>query len=195
MFNLEQGKELISMARRAVASKNIEKKIDKCFCVKRGVFVTIETFPEKQLRGCIGFPYPDHEIGEAVQKAGISAAYDDSRFPPLEREDLDKIVFEVSILTEPELIKVKNCKEYFQKIEAGKDGLILKNGPFAGLFLPQVWDFFKSKEEFLENLCFKASLSPDYIYDKNTRIWKFRAQIFAEEEPMGKVIEVKSCGK
>jgi uncharacterized protein (TIGR00296 family) len=191
MLNLEQGKELVKLARKAVETKKVEKKFSKEFEVKKGVFVTIETYPEKELRGCIGFPYATYPLGEAVQRAAISAAYEDSRFEPLKKEELKKVVFEVSILTEPELIEVKNPKEYFEKIEEGKDGLILQNGPFAGLFLPQVWEYFKTKEEFLENLCFKAGLTPDYIYRKNTRIWKFRAQIFAEEEPNGKIIEIK----
>jgi len=191
MLSLEQGKELVKLARKAVETKKVEKKFSKEFEIKKGVFVTIETFPEKELRGCIGFPRAIYPLGEAVQMAAISAAYEDSRFEPLEKEELEKVVFEVSILTEPELIEVKSPKEYFEKIEEGKDGLILQNGPFAGLFLPQVWEYFKSKEEFLENLCFKAGLTPDYIYRKDTRIWKFRAQIFAEEKPNGKVIEVK----
>jgi len=190
MFSLNQGKELIKLARKAVEKQKVENKFVKYFETKKGVFVTIETFPEKELRGCIGFPYPNLKLGEAVQRAAISAAYEDLRFPPLEKEELNKIVFEVSILTEPELIEVKNSKEYFQKIETGKDGLILQNGPFAGLFLPQVWKIFKSKEEFLENLCYKANLTPNYVYDKKTRIWKFRAQIFAEEEPNGKAKEM-----
>lgn len=190
MFSLEEGKELINLARKAVENNNIEKNFNKDFKIKKGVFVTIEKFPGKELRGCIGFPQATLELGEAVQRAAISAANEDPRFPPLEREELNEVVFEVSILTEPELIKVKDSKEYFKKIEAGKDGLILKNDPFAGLFLPQVWKYFKSKEEFLENLCYKANLTPDYIHDKKTKIWKFRAQIFAEEEPNGEIKEV-----
>jgi len=190
MFSLAQGKELVKLARKAVESKKVEKNFGKDFEIKKGVFVTLETFPEKELRGCIGFPYATTALGEAVQRAALSAAYEDTRFFPLEKEELEKIVFEVSILTEPELIEVKNPKECFSKIEAGKDGLILQNGPFTGLFLPQVWKFFKSKEEFLNNLCFKAGLTPDYVYNKETKIWKFRAQIFAEEEPNGKIVEM-----
>ncbi|MEM5879501.1 MAG: TIGR00296 family protein [Candidatus Aenigmatarchaeota archaeon] len=191
MLSLAQGQELVKLARKAAETRKVEKKFSKDFEIKKGVFVTIETYPEKELRGCIGFPYPIYPLGEAVQKAATAAASEDPRFSPLEKEEFDKVVFEVSILTEPELIEVKEPKEYFEKIEAGKDGLILQNGPFAGLFLPQVWNCFKTKEEFLENLCFKAGLTPDYIYDKNTKIFKFRAQIFAEEKPKGKIVEVK----
>ncbi|MEM5829833.1 MAG: TIGR00296 family protein [Candidatus Aenigmatarchaeota archaeon] len=193
MLSLDQGRELVKIARKAVETRKVDKNFSKDFKIKKGVFVTIETYPEKELRGCIGFPYPTFPLGEAVQKAAISAAFEDPRFEPLEREELSRVIFEVSILTEPELIEVKNPKEYFEKIEAGKDGLILQNGPFTGLFLPQVWDHFKTKQEFLENLCFKAGLTPDYIYDKRTKIFKFKVQIFAEEKPNGKIVEIKRC--
>lgn len=191
MLKLAEGVELVKLARKAVEENKIDKNFSESLREKKGVFVTIETYPEKELRGCIGFPHAIYPLGEAVQRAAISAAFEDVRFPPLEKEELNKVVFEVSVLTEPKLIEVKDPKEYFEKIEKGKDGLILKNGPFTGLFLPQVWNYFKTKEEFLENLCMKAGLTPDYIYDKNTKIFKFRAQIFAEEKPNGKIFEIK----
>jgi uncharacterized protein (TIGR00296 family) len=197
MLSFEQGKKLVELARKTVENYlegrkfEIEKVDDEKLKEKRGVFVTIEKFPEKSLRGCVGFPYATLALYEAVQRAAFSSAFEDSRFLPLKKEELDKVIFEVSILTKPELIKVKDPKEYFKKIKIGKDGLILQNGPFSGLLLPQVpKEFNWCVEEFLENLCYKAGLTPDYIYDKNTKIWKFQAQIFAEKEPKGKVIEL-----
>jgi len=195
MLTLEEGKSLIKLARSTVEKYFNEKFIlekteKKKLNEKRGVFVTIETFPEKNLRGCIGFLLPAIPLFEAVQKAAISSALEDPRFPPMEKEELKKIVFEISVLTKPELIRVKSSKEYSKKIEIGKDGLIMQNGPFSGLLLPQVpveWNW--SPEEFLENLCLKACLTPDYIHDKNTKIWKFQAQIFSEQEPDGRIIE------
>jgi len=193
MLTLQEGKLLIRLARSSVEKHfnkgNILEKSAK-LNEKRGVFVTISTFPEKSLRGCIGFPYPTLPLSEAVQKAAASSAFEDPRFPPIEKEELGKIIFEISVLTEPELIKVKNPKEYSKKIEIGKDGLVIQNGPFSGLLLPQVpveqnW----TVEEFLENLCLKACLTPDYAYDKKTKIWKFQAQIFSEESPNGRIVE------
>ena len=88
------------------------------------------------------------------------------------------------------LIEVKNPREYPEKIEVGKDGLIIENGPWKGLLLPQVAVEFKwDAREFLENLCLKAGLTPDCWLDRNARIWKFQAEIFAEEEPNGKVVK------
>lgn len=201
MLDLRTGQKLIKLARFTVERYSRDKKLlleknkDKILNEKRGIFVTIETYPEKNLRGCIGFPYPTLPLYEAIQRAAVSSAFEDPRFPSLEKEELDKIVFEISILTKPELIKVKNSKEYPSKIETGKDGLILQNGPFSGLLLPQVCPQFNwGPEEFLENLCYKAGLTSDFIHDKNTKIWKFQCQIFAEEKPSGKIIELtKHC--
>jgi uncharacterized protein (TIGR00296 family) len=197
MLDLRAGEKLVKLARAAVERYFEHKKIflekirEKNLNEKRGVFVTIETYPEKNLRGCIGFPYPTLPLYEAVQRAAVSSAFEDPRFPPLKKEELDKIIFEISVMTKPELIKVKDSKEYPSKIEVGKDGLILQNGPFSGLLLPQVClQFNWSAEEFLENLCWKAGLTVDYIHDKNTKIWKFQCQIFAEEKPKGKIIEL-----
>lgn len=201
MIDLQNGEKLVKLARNSVEKYFEDKKFflekikDKSLNEKRGVFVTIETYPEKNLRGCIGFPFPTLPLSEAVQRAAISSAFEDPRFPRLEKEELNKIVFEISVMTEPELIKVKNSKEYPNRIEAGKDGLILQNGPFSGLLLPQVClQFNWSAEEFLENLCYKAGLTSDYVHDKNTKIWKFQCQIFAEEKPKGKIVELTKHG-
>jgi hypothetical protein len=143
MLDLKNGEKLVKLARSSVEKFlenkfSIEKTKDKLMNGKRGVFVTIETYTEKNLRGCIGFPLPDLSLYEAVQRAAIASAFQDPRFPELKKEELGKIIFEISVMTKPKLIKVKNSNEYVKKIEKGKDGLILQHGSFSGLLLPQV---------------------------------------------------------
>jgi len=190
MLTQEQGAFLVKFARGVIESfvKGEEIKIpEKCpavFAERRGVFVTLEKYPSGELRGCIGLPYPEKPLLEAVKEAAMSATQD-PRFPPLGKDELDKITVEVSVLTEPERIDFKTPEELLEKIELGKDGLILKKGWNSGLFLPQVWEKLPTKEEFLENLCYKAGL-----YDKNcwkdAEIFKFQVQAFKEKEP-GKI--------
>jgi uncharacterized protein (TIGR00296 family) len=195
MLNSYYGEKLVKLARASVENffKNkkfiLQKISDKELKEKTGIFVTIQTFPEKDLRGCIGMISGPYELWEGVQRVAVSSAFEDSRFPPLQKDELEEITFEVSILTKPELIKAKNPKEYFEKIKIGEDGLIIQNGPYSGLLLPQVaTEFNWDVKEFLDNLCFKACLTPDYIFDKNTKLWKFQTQIFSEEKPRGKII-------
>ena len=196
-LSLEEGKFLVELARNAVkeylttgkhltAPQNTPKKLlEQC-----GVFVTINKVKnsEKQLRGCIGYPYPTLPLVEAVIESAIDAATQDPRFPPLSLNELDNVVFEVSVLTPPEAITVKKPDEYVTKIKVGEDGLIVEKSVFKGLLLPQVpveWEW--NEEEFLCQCCIKAGLPPDSWLTKGAKIYKFRAIIFEEEKPQGEV--------
>ena len=183
MMNEKDGEFLVKFARDVIerfvkneiieTSSNYPKKLDE----KGGVFVTLEENGE--LRGCIGLPYPEKPIIEAVKEAAISATHD-PRFPPLSIDELNKITIEVSVLTEPEKINFKTPEELLSKIIPNKDGLILKNGWNSGLFLPQVWKQIPSKKEFLENLCYKAGLSDPEAW-KSSDVYKFQVQSFKEK--------------
>jgi len=196
-LSLEEGKLLVRLARNAVEEylktrKRIrppeglpQKLMQPC-----GVFVTINSVQsgEKELRGCIGLPYPTTPLVEAVIESAISSATQDPRFYPLTPEELDSVVFEVSVLTPPQLVEVKNPREYPSKIRVGVDGLIIERGFYRGLLLPQVpvewnWD----EEEFLCQCCLKAGLPPDCWLMKGTKVYKFQAIIFEEEKPKGEV--------
>jgi len=104
---------------------------------------------------------------------------------------MSKVIFEVSVLTPPELVEVKNPKEYLSKIKVGEDGLIVEKGFYRGLLLPQVpieWSW--CEEEFLCQCCHKAGLPPDSWLTKDAKIYKFKAIIFEEETPLGEVKRV-----
>jgi len=156
-----------------------------------GVFTTINSYPEKELRGCIGFPEPIMPLGEALVKSAIYAATEDPRFTPLSYKELNHVVFEVSLLTPPEEIKVKSPDEYIKNIRIGEDGLIVSYGPYSGLLLPQVaTEYSMDEKTFLEHTCMKAGLEPDCWRWKNIKIFKFQAEIFAEEKPKGEIKRV-----
>jgi uncharacterized protein (TIGR00296 family) len=196
-LTLEEGKFLVELARKAVeeylrtgkkisAPENIPKELmQPC-----GVFVTINTIKgkEKELRGCIGYPYPTTPLIQAVTESAIESATQDPRFYPLSLSELDNVVFEVSVLTPPRLIEVKKPTEYAAKVKVGKDGLIVERGTYKGLLLPQVPIEWKWDEEgFLCQCCIKAGLPPDNWLLEGTKIYKFQAIIFEEEKPKGKV--------
>jgi uncharacterized protein (TIGR00296 family) len=193
----EEGKFLIQLARKTVTQYLETGKVPKPpqetpkklfeYC---GVFVTISipVMGEKELRGCIGYPYPTSPLVEAVIDSSINAATQDPRFEPLTSDELDKVVFEVSVLTPPELVNTNNPKEYLNKIKVGEDGLIVERGPYKGLLLPQVpveWGW--CEEEFLCQCCMKAGLPPDTWLTKDAKIFKFKAIVFDEVTPKGEV--------
>lgn len=194
MLSKEEGIKAVRIAREAienfVSGKEIKiKQYPEVFNQKLGVFVTINTHPEKELRGCIGYPEPIMPLINALVDAAQNACQD-PRFEPLQEQELGKIVIEVSVLTVPELIVVTAPNDYVGKIKIGVDGLIAECGYCRGLLLPQVavewnWD----EEEFLAHTCTKSGLPPDAWLQKNTKIYKFQAQIFSEQSPRGKIVE------
>jgi uncharacterized protein (TIGR00296 family) len=196
MYTLEEGKLAVFLARRTMEAwvrgkKDCKppSKLPESFHRESGVFVTLNTYPGRELRGCIGYPEPVMPLIEAISDSSRSASTRDPRFPPVTARELDKIVVEVSLLTPPELITVKSPKEYLDAIKIGRDGLIADNGILRGLLLPQVpieWNW--NVHEFLDHTCNKAGLPMDAWTDKDTRIYRFTAEIFDEVKPGGEIV-------
>jgi uncharacterized protein len=199
MLSMKDGKKAVIFARNVIEEfvKNgniFNDKLDGPFLEYQGAFVTIHTYPDNDLRGCIGIPIPVMTLKKAIIE-GAKSATRDPRFPPLGESELDNIIIEVTILTKPEEIKVEKPQDYLKQIEIGKDGLIVEKGFFKGLLLPQVpveqgWD----KEEYLSHTCMKAGLMPDAWFDKNIKISRFSGQIFSEIKPRGEIKEKKLNG-
>ncbi|MCS7135994.1 MAG: TIGR00296 family protein [Nitrososphaerota archaeon] len=202
MLGLDEGIKIVKLARVAIQEY---LKSGKIYAVaegsgiptkESGVFVSLYTYPEGELRGCIGFPLPIMSLPEAVVRAAIAAATEDPRFSPVELNEMNKIVVEVSVLSVPEKIEFANPRELPSKIVVGRDGLMIKSSRGSGLLLPQVpveygWD----SEEFLCHLCMKAGLPATYWLTGKFDIYRFTADIFAEESPGGNVVrkELKGC--
>lgn len=195
LLDLDEGRTLVRLARKAIESRlkggevpEPPKEQAVSLKIERGVFVTLEK--EGRLRGCIGRPRPDKLLPECVMNSAVDSAVNDSRFRPLDREELDEVTIEVSIMTPPEELEVDDLRKRKEKVKVGRDGLIVNMGPLGGLLLPQVpvdqgWD----AEEFLSQACMKAGLTPDSWLRDDVRIEKFSAQVFKEEKPGGEVRE------
>jgi uncharacterized protein len=186
MLSEQDGKFLVELARKAINVYLTEGQIlkipentDPKLKENMGVFVTLNS--GNDLRGCIGYPEPVMPLVNAVVDAAISAATRDPRFNPLTTDELNQIKVEVSVLTQPELIKVEEPIDYLDNLIIGEDGLIIEKGPYKGLLLPQVaTDWGWNKEEFLANTCMKAGLKPECWYNDDVKIYKFSSEIFGE---------------
>jgi len=193
----EEGELLVKLARRAVEEylqkgRMIDEPKDAPAKLRErcGVFVTLNKVQRegKELRGCIGFPYPTLPLVRAVMESAINSATQDPRFPPVSLGELNHIIFEVSVLTPPQLVEVEKPTDYPSKVKVGQDGLIVERGYYKGLLLPQVpveWNW--NGEEFLCQCCIKAGLPPDHWLVKGTKVYKFQAVIFEETSPKGEV--------
>ncbi len=179
-LSTEDKKTLLTLVRRAIAARlsgeempafeNMSDALD----AKLGAFVTLNK--QGRLRGCIGTFRAAEPLYQTIARMALEAAFSDPRFQPVEKEELDLLDIEISVLTpmkriyDPELVEV------------GKDGLYIRQGIYSGVLLPQVpvgygWD----RNEFLKQTCRKAGLPTDSWKSKETELYVFQAEIFGED--------------
>jgi AmmeMemoRadiSam system protein B/AmmeMemoRadiSam system protein A len=107
-----------------------------------GAFVTLHK--HGRLRGCIGHFGEDVPLHRIVAEMARAAAFDDPRFTPVSREELDDIDIEISVLTP--MRRIHSIDEF----ELHRHGIYIRKGYRSGTFLPQVADEVDwTKEEFL----------------------------------------------
>ena len=194
-ITVQEGKELVRLARTCVESfvKNRKLVISANDSNKKfGVFVTIyhlnKENNEKNLRGCIGYVLPSKDIYDSVIDAAINAATQDPRFIAVSEKELEEVIFEVSVLTKPFLIRVDDTNLSLNKIVIGRDGLMLESRYGSGLFLPQVpveqnWNV----RQYLTNLCYKAGAPSDAWLLSDSNLYTFRSYIFREKLPNSEI--------
>lgn len=200
-LSLDEGVFLVKLARLSIEEylktgvKIKPQNIPSTRLLKPGmVFTTIEsidtTTHKTSLRGCIGFLTPIHSLVESVVESAIEAATGDPRFPPVEPGELDYVVIEVTVLSEPSLIETRDRFQIPGQITIGRHGLVVEKGWFKGTLLPVVpveycWD----EETFLAETCIKAGLKPECWLDPGTRIYYYEGRVFREIYPRGDVYE------
>jgi hypothetical protein len=109
---------------------------------KCGAFVSLHK--HGHLRGCIGHFGEDVPLYEIVAEMARAAAFEDPRFQPLGREELDEVDIEISVLTP--MRRIQSLDEF----ELHRHGIYIRKGYRSGTFLPQVADEVNwTKEEFV----------------------------------------------
>lgn len=174
----EQKSQLLEIAKRSVEKYVLERQLPEFvitdFLLNKplGAFVTLKK--HGQLRGCIGRFEPDIPLCQVVSQMAVSAAVHDSRFTPVQADELNDLEYEISVLSP--LRKIDDWHE----IELGKHGVQIKQGFNSGVFLPQVatennWDL----DTFMGQLCSqKAGLDWDCWKSGEAELYVFTADVF-----------------
>jgi AmmeMemoRadiSam system protein A len=139
----------------------------------RGAFTTI--YFRGQLHGCVGFVLPVASLYRTVAETARAAAFEDTRFLPVTREEAPELEVSLSILSALEPIRAED-------IEIGRHGLVVSRHGRRGLLLPQVpvehgWN----PVTFLEQTCRKAGLPPD-AWQQGATLEAFTAEVFGDRE-------------
>lgn len=97
---------------------------------RAGVFVSI--YRNGRLRGCVGSIDPTGNIAEEIIRSAQCAATRDTRFMPVQPNELDELRYCVDILSQPEEISGEEA------LDAEKYGVIISRGFKKGLLLPKL---------------------------------------------------------
>lgn len=139
-----------------------------------GAFVTLHK--GKSLRGCIGRMIALRPLEETVRAMARAAAFEDPRFPPLRKDELDQCKIEISVLS-----PMERCTNP-RSVQIGVHGLYLVHRGYSGVLLPQVpveqgWDL----DEYLDYICRKAGLPPGSYDEPGAELYTFTAIVFGEQ--------------
>lgn len=142
-------------------------------------FVTLTR--EGKLRGCVGTLQACRSLYDDIWANARAAAFRDTRFQPLVREEYPEISVEVSLLSVPEpLPPYGSEEEALRSLRPGIDGLILEAGYHRSTFLPQVWEQLPDPREFLGQLKKKAGLHYGF-WSPEVRLHRYTVMKWAEE--------------
>lgn len=133
-------------------------------------FVTLHI--NGNLRGCIGALEAYQPLINDIAEHAYAAAFNDPRFPALDKNEFDLLDIEISVLGKPEIINFDSEDDLLKQIRPNVDGLILEYGYNRGTFLPSVWEQLPDKTEFLNHLKIKAGL-PAQWWDDSVKMSRY----------------------
>lgn len=132
------------------------------------------------LRGCVGALEPYQSLADDVSEHAIAAAFQDYRFPPLQKNEIKDIQIEISYLTRPVKMNYGQPAELLKILRPHIDGVVIRDGMNRATFLPQVWEKIPDAEEFLEQLCMKMGSPPDLWRRKKLEVFTYQVEEFHE---------------
>jgi AmmeMemoRadiSam system protein A len=177
-FSPEERSLLLRLAHEAIAATLDQREIPLAppsahLAEPRGAFTTL--YYRGGLRGCVGYVFPVTPLYRTIAESARGAAFDDSRFSPVTRDEARELQVSLSVLSPPQVIQA-------DQIEIGRHGLLISLGPHRGLLLPQVpvqhgWD----RIAFLEQTCRKAGL-PLNAWQTGAKLEAFTAEVFTDPQ-------------
>jgi len=127
-------------------------------------FVTLKE--TNKLRGCIGTLEATQPLIQDVADHAFAAAFNDPRFPAVNRIEEPMVHISISILSDAEEVSFTDQADFLSQLTPGEDGIILRYNGHKATFLPAVWEQLPEPAEFINHLKKKAGLPIDFWSDQ-----------------------------
>ncbi|NNM79674.1 MAG: AmmeMemoRadiSam system protein A [Gallionella sp.] len=181
MLDAKQGKTLVQLARAAIAGELglVAHDLPRTDWLEEpgATFVTLTL--HDRLRGCIGSLEAYRPLIDDVRHNARAAAFQDSRFDPLGKEEFAEVQVDVSLLGKPEAIRFTSEQDALAQLRPGIDGVILEFGRHRATYLPQVWAQLQQPQMFLNHLKEKAGL-PGNFWSDEVKLSRYTVQKWHE---------------
>ena len=183
------GSTLLTLARNAISThfgQNTAPELSLPELSQPGAaFVTLTL--NGQLRGCIGSLEAHRPLQADVRTNALAAALRDPRFPPLTAQEATLVRVEVSLLTPPQALSVKDESDALAQLRPHIDGVIFTAGGTGGggarsTFLPQVWEQLPEPRQFMAHLKQKAGLNAAY-WAPDVKLYRYQVKKWKETIP------------
>lgn len=181
-FTASEKRTLLTLAGNAISERVAHRKtpperapdLTEALESRCGAFVSI--YIDRQLRGCIGTFSEEEPLYTNVIKMAVAAAVSDSRFSPVQPDELAQLELEISVLTPRQRIYDPS------EIVVGLHGIFMKQGVHRGTLLPQVavnqnW----TVREFLGN-CSKYKAGIGWNGWKTAELYTYEAIVINSEQ-------------
>lgn len=170
---------LLHIARKSIANAldgNDEPPCDTALLTEPlkavcGAFVTLTS--NGSLRGCIGNIIGRQPLFATVTDMARAAAFEDPRFYPVRKDELNDIKIEISVLSP--LRRISSIDEF----QLGRHGIFMTKGACSGTFLPQVaGDTGWTKEEFFGH-CSRDKAGLGWDGWRDAELFVYEAEVLA----------------
>ena len=169
-YEAEHGRKLLQIARASISAAlgpgpegGAPAAEEPWLKEWRASFVTL--MQGEELRGCVGTLEAQRPLAADVAENARAAAFQDTRFKPLARDEFARTDIEVSLLSAPKRLRFEDHADLIARLRPGVDGVILEQGDEKSgkraTFLPQVWEGLPDPEQFITHLKRKAGIAAD----------------------------------
>ena len=183
-LGVPERKLLLAIARETIANAVAQicppevKEIAPLLSEQKACFVTLTK--EGALRGCVGHLFPRLPLYQAVMECARNAAMRDARFPPVQSSEVNSLIIEISVLTEPVALVFGSPEELLGQLRPFEHGVLLHVGPRLATFLPSVWTQIPDKVKFLDRLAEKAGCPAASWRDQEATVSVYYTECFEE---------------
>ncbi len=177
----DKGDILLAIARESLAAAlglGQESFRDEPWLHEPGAtFVTLHRNDE--LRGCVGSIQAYRPLLDDVRQNARAAAFSDTRFAPVRRDEYPELSIEVSLLSPSEPFEFESQEDALARLRPGVDGIVFEFQGRRSTFLPQVWEQLPDPWDFLAHLKRKAGL-PAAFWHPDVKLWRYTVKKWAE---------------